>query len=222
MPTGALIMLTDSNQLHRRRNDDTNTSGNNTYWSSQSQGDLLRVDRYGNIDPDTPIVLDFNDVTGITAIPVEDEKVTIFGGTFDRRIRTPNPAPDGSQRFYRGIRVSRSNVVISNIAHTSSTSISSNDQALYGGMIVMNNVSDIVVQNVQFLGHFEQTGGNYDMGMYSVANVSFINVWLQRSITNSNVWGWMGSQDAKNILFDNVRVNRIGIHRGAHNLTVRN
>ncbi|PIE22522.1 MAG: hypothetical protein CSA62_11720, partial [Planctomycetota bacterium] len=73
------------------------------------QTDLFLVDSKGNIDPQTPIIWDFDMVSKITAQLINEPKLRIEGGRFTT---IANAGEAKNQYYARGIGIYRCNVVV--------------------------------------------------------------------------------------------------------------
>nr|MCU0403814.1 hypothetical protein [Chitinophagaceae bacterium] len=87
--------------------------GNNQN-SGSSQTDIFKIDKDGNVDRNAPIIWDFDQITEITALPIDETQLTITGGKFT----TIANRVEGNDAYYaRGIAVRRSNVVLNGLEH---------------------------------------------------------------------------------------------------------
>ena len=82
----------------------------------------MLVDAEGNIDPTTPIQWDYTVVTRVKVIRVDDAPITVSGGSdgvYTTFTTIFNGSPYESQDSYllRNIRVTRSNVTVTNFIH---------------------------------------------------------------------------------------------------------
>jgi hypothetical protein len=214
----ALVFVRDNTTRLRRKR-----FGSDTEWSRHHKIDLFRVDKDGNVDANTPIVWNFDNITHITARPIEEETLYLRGGHFTT-IVNPNTEQHNTY-FYRGISVQRSNVVIDNIGRDI---IDENPQnadgqffrAPYWAFIEVTGASDVTIRNSQFTGRRRAFHGSYDFLVANAANVTLKNVHQTNSITDPNYWGTMGGNDVKNVTFDNVTMSRFDVHRQVHNVTI--
>jgi len=95
LPERSVIIAEDSNVKHYIR-----YGGNQDY--GQSQTDIFIVDENGMVDADTPIILNFDQVTSLTARPIDDEQLTIRGGRFTT---IANAAESKYTYYQRGMRI---------------------------------------------------------------------------------------------------------------------
>src|SRR5690606_28491990 len=75
LPGPCLISVTNSHVKHYIRYGLNQNNGS-------SQTDILAVDKNGNVDMDAPIVCDFDQITEISARPIDEKTLTITGGHF--------------------------------------------------------------------------------------------------------------------------------------------
>ena len=191
------------------------------------QTDVFVVDKTGNVDMKAPIIWDYDNITGMTAYPIDDEKLTVSGGHF---VTIANQAESRYTYYARGIGIRRSNVIIDGVHHTVTEEL---DQgAPYTGFISISNCTEVIVQNCKLSGHkiYVTIGsanepvsmGTYDISVNSSTNVTFKNCTQYNDIHDSNFWGIMGSNYSKNITLDNVEFSRFDAHMGVANATIKN
>lgn len=193
------------------------------------QSDIFIVDKNGNIDPKTPIIWDFNNVSTFKAIPLNEKTLTITGGTFTI---WPNQRDNHGGSFMgRGIHVLRSNTVIDGITHqVDRDRFTAAGGSPYGGFIRIENSANVTIKNAKLSAYKHN-----DIGTYGIAALRALNLTIRDSvqindpkktrievIRDTFYWGIWYSSFSKNILFDNVTFNRFDAHRGVHNLTVLN
>ncbi|MGL4594425.1 MAG: hypothetical protein ACRCUY_06815 [Thermoguttaceae bacterium] len=192
-----------------------------------AQTDGFVVDKKGNIDKKSPIIWDYNNITSMTAYPIDTEKLTVSGGHFTT---IANRAESKYTYYARGINITRSNVVIDGIKHVITEE--GEQGAPYGGFISISNCSGILVQNCQLSGHKVYTTigsanvpvsmGTYDISVNRSANVTFKNCKQLNDIHDRKLWGIFGSNYSKNITFDTVEFSRFDAHMGVANATIKN
>ena len=201
------------------------------YGLNQNRGapqyDIFVVDQNGNVDRTTPIIWDFDNITTMTAIPIDPETLTVKGGHFTR---IANQAESRYNYYNRGILITRSNVVVDGVYHTKTGEL--DHGAPYSGFIVVSRCTNVLVQNSTFTGHrtYVTIGaanapvsmGTYDISVNRANNVTFRNCRQTNDIHNPRYWGIFGSNFAKNITFDNVEFSRFDAHQGVTNATIKN
>lgn len=195
--------------------------------SGSAQTDVFRVDRNGNVDPSTPILWDFDVLTSMTAIPIDEETLTLKGG----RITTiANKETSAYTYYYRGIRVYRSNVVVDGLEHYITGEGASG--APYYGILIFHSTADITVKNCVFTGHktYKTIGsagtsvsmGTYELTVTASVNVSVINCRQTNDILDNKYWGVYASNYGKNLVFDGCVFSRFDAHQGVANATIKN
>lgn len=191
------------------------------------QTDVFVVDKNGNVNPKTPIIWDYENITSITAYSIDPEILTVKGGHFTT---VANQAESKYTYYSRGIGIKRSNVLIDEIYHVITGEL--DHGAPYGGFISISNCTDVTVQNCMLSGHkvYMTIGsanapvpmGSYDINVNRSANVIFKNCTQINDIHDSKIWGIFGSNYSKNIMFDTVKFSRFDAHMGVANATIKN
>ncbi len=192
-----------------------------------SQTDVFLVNQKGKVDRKTPIFWDFDEITKITARPLDETQLTVKGGHFTT-IANSDDMKDGY--FWRGLAVNRSNVVVDGIEHH--VRGEGERGAPYYGFINIANCANITVKNCLFTGHktYSSIGasgsrvskGTYDFTATEAINVSFINCHQTNDINDNKYWGIMASNFCKNLLYDNCVLSRFDAHQGVVNATILN
>lgn len=195
--------------------------------SGSPQTDIFIVDKDGNVDMDAPIIWDFNHITEITALPVDEEPLTIKGGRFTT---IANKAESKYSYYSRGMAITRSNVLIEGLEHR--VRDEGDHGAPYGGFLQISNCSNVMVRNVVLTGHktYQTIGsagvkvsmGSYDIVVNRSLNVSFVNCRQTNDINDNTYWGILGSNYSKNLLYDSCIFSRFDAHMGVANATIRN
>ncbi len=216
----SLVVLTDSNVKRYIRKGANQNSGSN-------QTDVILVDENGNIASETPLIWDFDAITGATAYPVDAKTLTIKGGKFTT---IANNASSEYNYYTRGIVVRRSNTVIDSIYHDIKNE--GKTGAPYSAFVSLSCCADVTVKNSTFTGHKKYstigsagtsvTMGTYDIGAATVVNASFINCNQTNDITDNDYWGIAGTNYCKNLVYDGCALSRFDAHQGVLNATVKN
>ena len=216
----SFIVVTDRNTMRYIREGPNQNNG-------AAQTDIFVVDQNGNVDMQAPIIWDFNNITTMTAYPIDSETLTISGGHFTT---IANQAESQYNYYARGIGITRSNVVVDGLYHDITGEL--DHGAPYGGFITVSNCSEIMVQNCKLSGHMTYTTigtanvpvtmGSYDISVNSSTNVTFRNCQQINDIHDRRFWGIMGSNYSKNLTLDHVTFSRFDAHMGVANATVRN
>jgi len=220
LPGSCLVTVTNSNVKHYIRYGLNQNNGSD-------QTDIFVVDKNGNVDMDSPIIWDFEQITEITALPIDEETLTISGGQFTT---IANKEESKYNYYSRNIAIRRSNVIVDGLEHRV---IGEGDHgAPYGGFINTRDCAYVTVKNTIFTGHktYRTIGaagkpvsmGSYDISLGRSLNVSFVNCSQTNDINDRTYWGLMGSNYCKNLVLDNCTFSRFDAHRGVANATVRN
>jgi hypothetical protein len=191
------------------------------------QTDIFIADKDGNVDKDAPIIWDFDQLTDITAIPVDETTLTIRGGRFTT---IANQAESRYTYYSRGISIRRSRVLVDGLEHRIT---GEGDQgAPYGGFINIRDCYQVLVRNTILTGHktYRTIGsagtpvsmGSYDISLGRAIHVSFVNCSQTNDIDDRSYWGIMGSNYCKNLLYDHCTFSRFDAHMGVANATIRN
>ena len=216
----SLVCATDSNVKRYIR-----------YGVNQNQGaaqtDVFIVEANGDVDPTTPILWDFNQITNLTVYPIDTTQLKITGGRFTTKVKA-----DETRFVYygRGLNVRRSNVLIEGIEHYITNE---GDQgSAYSGFINVSLCADVTVRDTILTAHRTfwsknaagkpASLGTYDINGNRAVNVSFINCRQTNDINDRAYWGIMGSNYCKNLMYDGCSFSRFDAHMGVANATIRN
>ncbi len=195
--------------------------------NGSSQTDIFVVDKNGNVDMDAPIIWGFDQITEITALPIDEKRLNITGGRFT----TIANREESKYTYYsRNIAIRRSNVLVDGLEHRIT---GEGDQgAPYGGFINIRDCSYVTVKNTILTGHktYRTIGsagkpvsmGTYDISVNRALNVSFVNCGQTNDINDRRYWGILGSNYCKNLLYDKCTLSRFDAHMGVANATIRN
>ncbi len=220
LPGTCLITVTNS---HVKRYIRFGLNQNN----GSPQTDIFIVDKNGNVDMDAPIIWDFDQITEITALPIDEKTLNITGGRFTT---IANRAESKYTYYSRNIAIRRSNVLVDGLEHR--VTGEGDHGAPYGGFINIRDCSYVTVKNTILTGHktYRTIGsagkpvsmGTYDISVNRALNVSFVNCSQTNDINDSKYWGILGSNYCKNLLYDNCTFSRFDAHMGVANATIRN
>lgn len=216
----SLVVLYDSNVKRYIRKGANQNSGSN-------QTDVILVDENGNIDPETPLIWDFEAVTSATAYPIDTETLTVNGGRFTT---VANNASSEYNYYTRGIQVRRSNTVIDRLYHDIKNEGKTGSP--YSAFVSLSCCADVTVKNSTFTGHKKYktigsagtsvTMGTYDIGGATAVNAKFINCKQTNDITDTDYWGIAGTNYCKNLVYDGCAFSRYDAHQGVLNATIKN
>ena len=220
LPGTCLISVTNSNVKRYIRFGPNQNDGS-------SQTDIFIVDKDGKVDMDAPIIWDFDQITDITALPIDETTLTITGGRFTTMA---NSAESKYTYYSRGIAIRRSNVIVDGLEHRITGE--GDHGAPYGGFIYVSECSYVTVRNTILTGHktYQTIGsagvgvsmGSYDISVNRALNISFVNCSQTNDIKDSRYWGILGSNYCKNLLYDSCTFSRFDAHMGVANATIRN
>lgn len=220
LPGTCLITVTNSDVKHYIRFGLNQDSGS-------EQTDIFVVDKNGNVGMDAPIIWDFDQITDATALPIDEDTLTITGGRFTT---VANRAESKYTYYSRNMAIRRSNVVVDGLEHRIT---GEGDQgAPYSGFINIRDCAYVTVKNTILTGHktYSTIGragkpvsmGSYDLSVNRALHVSFINCTQTNDIDDRTYWGILGSNYCKNLLYDRCTLSRFDAHKGVANATIRN
>jgi hypothetical protein len=219
-PGTCLVTVTNSNVKRYIRFGANQNNGS-------SQTDIFIVDKEGKVDTNAPIIWDFDQVTAITALPIDETTLTISGGRFTT---IANRAESKYNYYSRGIAIRRSNVLVTGLEHRITGE--GDHGAPYGGFINIGDCAYVTVRNTILTGHkvYQTIGaagvsvsmGTYDLSLNKALNVSFLNCTQTNDINDSKYWGILGSNYCKNLVYDSCTLSRFDAHMGVANATIRN
>lgn len=220
LPGTCIITVTNSNVKRYIRFGPNQNNG-------ASQTDIFIVDKNGKVDMNAPIIWDFDQITDINALPIDETTLTIKGGRFTT---IANKAESKYTYYSRGFAIRRSNVVMEGLEHLITGE--GDHGAPYGGFINVGDCANVTVRNTILTGHkmYQTIGsagvtvsmGTYDISLNRALNVSFVNCRQTTDINDSRYWGIMGSNFCKNLVLDNCTFSRFDAHMGVANATIRN
>ena len=220
LPGPCLITVTNSNVKQYIRFGLNQNNGS-------SQTDIFVVDKNGNVDMNAPIIWNFDQITEMTALPIDEAPLKITGGRFTT---IANKAESKYTYYNRNIAIRRSNVLVEGLEHRIKGE--EDHGAPYGGFINIGDCSYVTVKNTILTGHrtYSTIGaagkpvsmGTYDLSVNRALNVSFVNCSQTNDINDNTYWGILGSNFCKNLLYDHCTLSRFDAHQGVANATIRN
>ena len=220
LPGACLITVTNDNIKRYIRFGPNQNNGH-------AQTDIFIVDKNGNVDMDAPIVWDFDRITEISALPIDEKKLTVSGGKFTT---IANAAESKYTYYSRNISIKRSNVIVDGVKHF--VTGEGEQGAPYGGFFNIRDCAYVTVQNTLLTGHKTYTTigsagvpvtmGTYDLSVNRALNVSFVNVTQTNDINDRTYWGILGSNYCKNLVYDKCTLSRFDAHMGVANAKVKN
>lgn len=200
--------------------------------------EVIIVDRDGTVDADVPVTFDYEQVTHVTVIHVEDRPITVQGGKF-RNICCRTVADTEFQNRYkayqRNISISRSNVTLKGIDHgmleEPLPTPQKQESYPYSGFFHIHAANNVQVIDCVLTGHttyYEDRShiandpcvpmGTYDLIVNSSTHISFENLTQKpETLLDGRYWGIMGSSYCKCFVFKNCRISRFDAHCGFWN-----
>ena len=195
--------------------------------NGSSQTDIFVADKSGNIDMNAPVIWDFDQITEITARPIDEKVLKITGGRF---ITIANKDESKYNYYSRNIAIRRSNVIVDGLEHRITGE--EDHGAPYTGFISLSDCAYVTIKNTVLTGHRTYTTigaagkpvqmGTYELSVNRSLNVSFINCSQTNSIDDATYWGVLGSNFSKNLIYDHCVLSRFDAHQGVANATIRN
>ena len=220
LPGTCIITVTNTHVKHYIRFGPNQNNGS-------AQTDIFVVDKNGNADRNVPIIWDFDRITEMTALPIDEQPLTITGGRFTT---IANQAESKYTYYSRNIAIRRSNVVVDGLQHHITGE--GDHGAPYRGFIEIRDCAYVTVKNTVLTGHktYRTIGsagrpvsmGSYDISVNRALNVSFVNCSQTNDINDRTYWGILGSNYCKNLLYDHCTFSRFDAHKGVANATIRN
>ena len=203
--------------------------------SGAIQVETIVVDKDGNLDPNTPLIYDYEKVTRIEAYKIDVEPLVIEGGTFITYPFLTNE-PQHYTAYGRNISCHRSNVTFRNIVHKlDKEGLYNYDENTgdygcpYGGFFQSGLCNNILYEGCTPAAHVAYKGfngagmGTYDIGASGTINLTYKNCAQEEgNFFNHGPaswrWGVMGSSGNKNVQFINSKLTRFDAHNGVHNV----
>lgn len=171
------------------------------------------------------IIWDFETITEVTALPMDESTLTVKGGMFTT---LANGDPSTYDYYARGINVTRSNVLLEGVSHF--VIMEGETGAPYHGFIRIDNCANVLVKNCYFTGRkiyvtigsagLPVSMGSYDISIYSSINVSCVGC-RQFNITDTTRWGVYTSNFCKDLSVYDCVFSRWDAHMGCTNVTIK-
>ena len=191
-----------------------------------AQTDVIIVDRDGNVDPSTPILWGFDDISMSHVRPIDSVPLTLRGGIFTTISNEAGADGGDASRlnlyYNRGIGIERSNTLVYGITHYVYNNTVANLNSPYNGFIVARDCAKVTVMNSRLTARRNTAHGTYDISAIRVANFYVIDTVQTNDISSADYWGIFASNFCKNIVFDGVEFSRFDAHMGVHNTTITN
>ena len=206
--------------------------------ASSQKREMLIVEKDGTVDPSTPVMWDYPEVTAVQVRSLKERALTLENGTFvtianrlwsftdEEKAAGWN---EGSQYYYygRGIRIVRSNTTVKNVTHF----IRGEEERggyPYAGWLSSDNCANILYENCKFTGHkaYKTASnntymGSYDFNLTNAIGITWRNCTQLNDITDKAYWGVMCSNFGRNLTYDHCVLSRFDAHEGSWNITVK-
>ena len=218
LPGKAIVIATNGSVMQYIRKGANQNSGT-------AMKDIFLVDEAGNVDEGTPIVWDFKKISSLTYRTVDDAPLTINGGIFT----TVANGADSQYNYYgRGIDITRSNVLVENVAHYITGE--GDTGAPYSGFLMISDSYKPTVRNCILTPHktYYTMGsgksitpmGSYECQVTNTIDLLFEGVIQSRSVNDVFYWGVFASNFSRNMNFRRDIVSRFDAHMGVSNVNL--
>lgn len=202
--------------------------------SGTPQRELILVDAEGNIDETTPFLFDYAQVTAITAYRADTRPISVGNAVITTRASRVNLVND-YRCISRGIRVLRPNVRIHDIEHIITGEYEKRELVdgvpfighSSNGFLSIAVTTNVRVENVVFQARVYYLQGTYDIGVNMTNDIIFKNCTQSNFFAGredcplypglGRLWGVMGSNFCKNMVYDHCRLTRYDAHSGVYN-----
>ena len=179
-------------------------------YAGTSMHEVIILDAEGNVDPSTPVMWDYTDLSSLSIYRIDGvTPITIEGGKFTTRASQLNCLSEVNGKLVlsqmyisRGIKITRPNTTVRNVEHYISDEAQYNEQYdengniifvgnLYSAFYTAAGTANVLFENCVATGHRcyprpnsvgGGTGGTYDVSGNTVANLTF------KGCTQSNFW----------------------------------
>ena len=198
--------------------------------SGAAEQEIVLVDKDGNIDPSTPLMWNYEEITSYTVYYIDEEPITVTGGEFTT---VYNREECVYESFSRGIWVRRSNVTVKDVEHTN---VGEGDTGRpSGGFTIFRGCYNVLFENIVYDNmksfYEEKNGGMVLMGSYEIAGQLAVNV-TWKNCTQRDFFrdeekryaasgGIMGTNYTKNLSFIGCRLSSFDAHAGVWNVTIK-
>ena len=201
--------------------------------SGSSQTEIVIIDSEGNIDPTTPFLLDYKEVTKLGVYRIDDAPLTLNGGIFTT---IANQAKEDYRYYGRNIKIARSNTTVTNFTHKIVGEGEHGDP--YSAFLSSSYACNILIKDSFLQAHkyYMCVGagggapvgmGTYDIGASYGSNIVWKNC-IETNFFDENgnrrygTWGIMGSSYTKNIAYEDCVLSRFDAHAGVYNARIIN
>ncbi len=228
----SIVTFYNSNQKDYVRNGGNLDSG-------YDRMDTVIVDTDGNVDPNYPLLFEFETITEMRVYRTDDEPIIFSGGYFETiccRVVSETGFVNKYDAYSRGITIDRCNSTVKDSIHrmteepeldqSNSKYGERNESYPYHAFLVINSTYNTELNNLDLDGHYtyyedKSTSGtpvamgSYDfVVMYSIKTIFRNIVQSDTDICDNKYWGIMASNGVKQIVFYNCSMSRFDAHRG--------
>ena len=230
LPYPALLMLMNANhKIYIRYGGDANPG--------TTQTDLVLIDKDGNVDPSTPILFDYDEITRVRVIRVDVKPIVFKNLTIETHVSRVSIRREGGvivrPYFDRGLKISRSNCTIENLTHKiiGEYTVEEQERGLscpsYHGIINIEAAHNVTVKDSSIPARrYYRVSGTYGFNGYNANQINIINVKQPNfykadgktlSVMGGEYWGWGGVNHTKNLVYDSCELTRYDAHAGLVN-----
>lgn len=218
-PTGQDLYVLVHNANHR---DYIRWGLNQNNGTARTDNFILRAD--GSLP--SPVAFDFDEVTDVTAMPMDTETLTLTGGEFTT---IANQAESRYNYFARNIMIRRSNVEVSGIQHFVTGEV--DHGAPYNGFLQVTCCAHVSVHDCLFTAHYiyDTIGaagkpvsmGSYDINLGNATAVTLARCNQTTDILDRRYWGLIGTNFCRDLVLEDCNFSRFDAHMGVSNCTLR-
>ena len=195
--------------------------------TGSDQSEILLVHADGTIDPLTPLVWDYETITGATQFPANERPISVGNAIVDN---IANQAPNLYTSYARNINIRRSNTTVHDIDH--SVLEEGPTRAPYQGTIFIDATYNVTVTDIKAQLHArrydQNTGailGTYEFGANAAVCPKWINCY-QKNFFNENgtvnSQGLFGTNYCRRVYLEGCFLNSFDAHGGLSDATIKN
>lgn len=174
----------------------------------------------------SPVAFDFDEVTDVTAYPMDTETLTLTGGEFTT---IANTAGSAYNYFARNILIRRSHVEMSGVTHLVTGEL--DHGAPYNGFLSVSCCANVYVHDCVFTAHYiyDTIGsagkpvsmGSYDINLANASSVTLARCSQTTDIMDKHYWGLIGTNFCRDLVLEDCNFSRFDAHMGVTNCTLR-
>ncbi len=174
----------------------------------------------------SPLSFAFDQITALTAYPIDEKLLTLTGGTFTT---IANQAEAKYNYHYRNIHITRSNVEVSGITHL--VTGEGEQGAPYNGFLRLSDCARVHIHDCTFTGHriYHTIGsaglpvpmGSYDIRLDRTAEIRIARCTQTTDIHDSRYWGLIATNFCRDLIFEDCAFSRFDAHMGVTNCALR-